>query len=137
MAGKLRNEARNGIASENQIQNSAIALFPHALKSNPGSVYLPQGYHDVPWDEPALVRELLCDSWPERQWQSRIFYHSLGLGKSSISNARWIGRSMQNCPPDRRFAPKPIEAATVAAVCCAGWSPIPIGLRLKRFVPPQ
>jgi hypothetical protein len=78
MASKLRNEAPNGMASENQIQNSAIAFFPHAFKSNPGSVYLHEGFHDVPWDEPALVRELMSDSWPERQWASRI-YHSLGF----------------------------------------------------------
>jgi predicted ATP-grasp superfamily ATP-dependent carboligase len=77
MAGKLKNEAPDMIASENQIQ-SAIAFFPFAFKSNPGSVYLHQGYHDVPWDEPALVRELVCDPWPERQWQSRI-YRYLGF----------------------------------------------------------
>jgi predicted ATP-grasp superfamily ATP-dependent carboligase len=80
MAGKLRNEPPDRNASENQILNSAIAFFPHAFKSNPGSVYLHQGYHDVPWDEPALVRELMCDPWPERQWPSRI-YHSLGFRK--------------------------------------------------------
>jgi predicted ATP-grasp superfamily ATP-dependent carboligase len=79
MAGKLKNEAPDIIASENQIQ-SAIAFFPFAFKSNPGSVYLHQGYHDVPWDEPALVRELVCDPWPERQWQSRI-YRYLGFRK--------------------------------------------------------
>jgi hypothetical protein len=77
MAGKLRNEVPDKIAPENQIQ-SAIAFFPYAFKSNPGSVYLHQGHHDVPWDEPALVRELVCDSWPERQWPSRI-YRYLGL----------------------------------------------------------
>jgi len=77
MAGKLRNEAPDRIAPENQIQ-SAIAFFPHAYKSNPGSVNLHQGYHDVPWDEPALVRELVCNPWPERQWPSRI-YRYLGF----------------------------------------------------------
>jgi len=80
MAGKLKNEAPDRIASENQIQDSAIAFFPYALKSDPGSAYLHQGYHDVPWDQPALVRELLCDPWPERQWPSRI-YQYLGFRK--------------------------------------------------------
>jgi ATP-grasp domain len=77
MAAKVKNEAPDSIASENQIQ-SAVAFFPFAFKSNPGSVYLHQGYHDVPWDEPALVRELVCDPWPERQWQSRT-YRYLGF----------------------------------------------------------
>jgi predicted ATP-grasp superfamily ATP-dependent carboligase len=80
IARKLKNEAPARIASQNQIQNSAIAFFPYACKSNPGSVYLHQGYHDVPWDEPALVRELMCDPWPDRQWQSRIFRY-LGFRK--------------------------------------------------------
>src|ERR1700678_4492899 len=78
MARKLKNEAPNKIASENLIEKSPIAFFPYAFKSNPGSVYLHQGYHDVPWDEPALVRELVGDPWPERQWQSRI-YRYLGF----------------------------------------------------------
>jgi hypothetical protein len=75
MARKLKNEAPDKIASENLIQKSAIAFFPYAFKSNPGSVYLHQGYHDVPWDEPALVRELVCDprrrSW--HRWCLRTF----------------------------------------------------------------
>src|SRR5271163_983170 len=44
MAGKLKNEPPNRRASENQIQNGAIAFFPFALKSNPESVYLHEGY---------------------------------------------------------------------------------------------
>ncbi len=80
MARKLKNEAPDRIALQNQIQKSAIAFFPYACKSNPGSVYLHQGYHDVPWDEPALMRELMCDPWPDRQWQSRI-YRYLGFRK--------------------------------------------------------
>jgi hypothetical protein len=73
MAGKLKNEEPGWIASENQIQDGPIVFFPNTFKSNPGSAYLYQGYHDVPWDEPVLVRELLCDPWPERQWQSHIY----------------------------------------------------------------
>ena len=80
MAGKLKNEVPRRVASENQIQINPIAFFPHTFKSNAASTYLHQGYHDVPWDQPALVRELLCDPWPERQWRSRI-YRSLGFRK--------------------------------------------------------
>jgi hypothetical protein len=67
MARKLKDAAQDKITSENQIQNIAIAFFPFAFKSNPASAYLHQGYHDVPWDEPALVRELVCDPW-RRSW---------------------------------------------------------------------
>jgi hypothetical protein len=37
---------------------SVIALFPDACQLTPDSDYLSSGYHDVPWEEPALVKEL-------------------------------------------------------------------------------
>jgi predicted ATP-grasp superfamily ATP-dependent carboligase len=80
MARKLRNEAPDRIAYENQIDRTDIAFFPHAFKSNPGGAYLHEGFHDVPWEQPALVRELLSDPWPERQWPGRI-YRFLGFRK--------------------------------------------------------
>ena len=81
MAGKLRNAPSNdGAPAESQILTGAIALFPHTLKTDPACAYLSNGYHDIPWEEPALVQELLCESWPERQWQSRIFRY-LGFEK--------------------------------------------------------
>src|ERR1700677_2351384 len=83
MARKLKNEAPGRIASQNQIENGAIAFFPKACKSNSGSVYLHHGYHDVPWDEPALVRELMCDPWPDRHRPSRL-YRYLGSLKAAL-----------------------------------------------------
>jgi hypothetical protein len=52
-----------------------IVFFPQAFNWNPKSPYLRYGNNDVPWEEPALLRELLRDSWPERQWLSRIYHH--------------------------------------------------------------
>jgi predicted ATP-grasp superfamily ATP-dependent carboligase len=92
MAGKLKNETPDSI-SENQIQ-TAIAFFPFTFKSNPESVYLHQGYHDVPWDEPALVHELMCDPWPERQWRSRI-YRYLGF-PSKLDSERVVYRPIDS-----------------------------------------
>ncbi len=36
-------------------ENDTIALFPQEWKRDPASPFLLSGYHDVPWDEPALV----------------------------------------------------------------------------------
>jgi hypothetical protein len=72
IASRLGNEA---VVSEDRIRDDSIALFPHAFKSNPKSPYLRQGYHDVPWEAPALVRELVRDSWPDRRWLSRIYHY--------------------------------------------------------------
>ncbi len=85
MAAKLKNEALDSVAARNQIHGDAIAFFPHAFKSNPRGAYLHEGYHDVPWDEPALVSELLRDPWPERQWESRV-YRYLGFPKKLDSD---------------------------------------------------
>lgn len=37
-------------------ENDTIALFPQEWKRDPASPFLVSGYHDVPWEEPALVR---------------------------------------------------------------------------------
>ena len=37
-------------------ENDTIAFFPQEWLRNPGSAFLRSGYHDVPWEEPALVR---------------------------------------------------------------------------------
>jgi hypothetical protein len=57
------------------ITAETIAFFPQAFSWNPQSPYLHSGYHDVPWEEPRLFRELLREQWPDRQLLARI-YHS-------------------------------------------------------------
>jgi hypothetical protein len=37
-------------------ENDTIALFPQEWKRDPQSTFLKSGYHDVPWEEPELVR---------------------------------------------------------------------------------
>ncbi|HZD47136.1 MAG TPA: ATP-grasp domain-containing protein [Silvibacterium sp.] len=61
--------------AEDCITDEMIAFFPQAFSWNPQSPYLHNGYHDVPWEEPNLLRELLREPWPSRQWPARI-YHS-------------------------------------------------------------
>ena len=57
------------------IENPIIALFPQTLNWDPNSVYLTSGHHDMPVEEPALCRELLRESWPDRQWLSRAYQY--------------------------------------------------------------
>ena len=54
---------------------AAVVFFPQAFQWNPKNPYLRQGKHDVPWEEPALVLELLRIAWPERKLLSRIYHH--------------------------------------------------------------
>jgi ATP-grasp domain-containing protein len=59
-------------------ENPTIALFPQEWASNRASAYLKSAYHDVPWEEPELVRacvlscsEKKVDSGHER-WISEL-----------------------------------------------------------------
>jgi hypothetical protein len=57
---------QNPSAVDNPIAGDIIAFFPQAFFLNPKSPYLHCGYHDVPWEEPALLHQLLRDPWPKR-----------------------------------------------------------------------
>jgi hypothetical protein len=54
------------------ITQEIIAFFPQAWLLEPNSELLHNGYHDVPWGEQALVRELMKLPWPERGFPARL-----------------------------------------------------------------
>jgi ATP-grasp domain len=70
-------EQRSGLR-----EGETIAFFPKTFFWDPKSRYLREGYHDVPWEEPALLKELLKESWPNRQGPARL-YHWLRPPKES------------------------------------------------------
>ncbi|MDR3534448.1 MAG: ATP-grasp domain-containing protein [Rhodopila sp.] len=51
--------------------NDIIAFFPDAWRRDPENEYLFTAYHDVPWEEPALVRELIRPERRDRLWLTR------------------------------------------------------------------
>jgi len=59
---------------DDPIESDTIAFFPQALLWDPQSPYLHSAYHDVPWESPELVRELLLEEWPYRQRAARIYH---------------------------------------------------------------
>jgi hypothetical protein len=78
IAARLRNEPAPIDAPgdlDDYVQGTTVAFFPQTFIWNPKSSFLRSGYHDVPWGEPALVRELLRRPWPERRLLSRIYHH--------------------------------------------------------------
>lgn len=63
--------------AQNPVSSDTIALFPQALAAGEACrSYIETGYHDIPSEEPQLVRELKLQSWPQRQWVSRL-YHAM------------------------------------------------------------
>lgn len=62
---------------QNPVHDDTIALFPQALAAGKACLpYISANYHDVPADEPQLLRELMLKPWPQRQWAARL-YHSI------------------------------------------------------------
>jgi hypothetical protein len=52
-------------------ENNTIALFPQEWLRNPTSSFLRSGYHDVPWQEPALVRACIRSRGGNSAWYSQ------------------------------------------------------------------
>ena len=61
-----------------------IALFPAEWRRDPESRYIASGYHDVPWDEPALVRYCLRSRIQDRSWMS---YRKWRVRKAALNKA--------------------------------------------------
>jgi hypothetical protein len=49
-------------------EQDTIALFPQEWMRDPASEFLRAGYHDVPWEEPALVNHCISKGQTERNW---------------------------------------------------------------------
>jgi hypothetical protein len=89
---------------EPPIDRDVIAFFPQALAWNPDSPHMQRCHHDVPWSEPALVRELLLEPWPERQWLSRVYHQMRGRQRNRLPSVANFHRlaAQYGWPPDNR-----------------------------------
>jgi hypothetical protein len=52
-------------------EKDTIALFPQEWMRDPASEFLRSGYHDVPWEEPALVSDCIRKSRTQRAWYAK------------------------------------------------------------------
>jgi hypothetical protein len=55
-------------ATQKVTEKETIALFPQEWMRDPASEFLRSGYHDVPWEEPALVSDCIRKSRTQRAW---------------------------------------------------------------------
>lgn len=76
-----------GTARPDAAPGGIVAYFPQAWHTAPGSPYLTEGFHDVPWEEPELVKELLRLPRPERGFLARVWrglrHVAQGLGQEA------------------------------------------------------
>jgi hypothetical protein len=63
-------------ASQPTTDNPLIAYFPQAWQQDPSSELLRTAFHDVPWEDPGLVRELVRAPYAQRGLLSRLFGRS-------------------------------------------------------------
>ena len=73
------------------IEQDVVALFPGEWRRQPASPYLNSAHHDIPWDEPELVRDCVDRPWAERGFIARFWAalrrsprRRLGAGASSV-----------------------------------------------------
>ena len=52
-------------------ERDTIALFPQEWIRDPESAFLQSGYHDVPWEEPELVRDCVSNREKQSAWYAR------------------------------------------------------------------
>ncbi|HWY53295.1 MAG TPA: ATP-grasp domain-containing protein [Terriglobales bacterium] len=52
-------------------EKDIIALFPQEWMRDPASEFLQSGYHDVPWEQPALVSDCIRKSQTQRAWYAK------------------------------------------------------------------
>jgi thioesterase domain-containing protein/predicted ATP-grasp superfamily ATP-dependent carboligase len=69
-----------GVADVSSLpRNQRIGYFPQAWHADRNSELLRSSFHDVPWDEPPLVRDLLRLPWPDRSMLARLSSRFRGL----------------------------------------------------------
>jgi hypothetical protein len=52
-------------------ENDVIALFPQEWNGDPESPFLQSGYHDIPWEEPELVKDCIRMGRKQRPWYTK------------------------------------------------------------------
>jgi thioesterase domain-containing protein len=73
LSAQLTGRPAVGLASP--ALNDLIAYFPQAWHWDKHNKLLRASFHDIPWEEPGLVRELLRLPWPDRGILARLSNH--------------------------------------------------------------
>jgi hypothetical protein len=58
-------------AAPKVMEGNTITLFPQEWMRDPASPFIQSGYHDVPWEEPELVRACIQKALKQKSWKMR------------------------------------------------------------------
>jgi hypothetical protein len=71
-------------------ENDTIALFPQEWIRDPHSPFLRSAYHDIPWEEPELVRDCATNRRKQSAWYSRANWSkSSAPGRTPASEKKY------------------------------------------------
>jgi hypothetical protein len=112
-----RGEVRHG-AAQPRITQETVAFFPQAWLSGTVSPLLRPAYHDVPWEEPALVAELMRRPWDGRSLLARLTDTLMRRPDSE----RILAASVAHMHPPE---PGLTEVAAARAIVDVGADPVP------------
>lgn len=97
------------------IGRDVIALFPGEWRRDPASAYLAEAHHDVPWREPALVRDGIDIPWARRGWIARAWAALRPRAAAAAGSVRQRTDPAAAGEPNAAIAPSP--------VCGPAWRP--------------
>ena len=100
LAGMLGAQIGGRAQLDTPIAGRLVAFYPQALACSPCSPYLPQSHHDVPWDEPRLVRTLIRSRWVAKQWLARVYGWARRKEPNPLPGIVGFLRSMAQNRPD-------------------------------------
>ncbi len=69
-----RLSGRPAMPSALTIREATIAFFPQAWRWKLGTAEWSSAFHDIPSGEEALIKNLLGEPWPDRQWPARLYH---------------------------------------------------------------
>lgn len=97
-----------------RIRQDLIAFFPQAFAYSAQSPYLAMCHQDIPWSEPALIRELLREPWEHRQWYSRCYHWIRGSQKNPCPHVETMNKIVPKLTAYLVGGDPPVTGATAA-----------------------
>jgi len=57
------------VAPVSPLPSRVVAVFPDEWHRNPSSTYLNTAWHNVPWDQPDIIRAIVAAQWTARRYR--------------------------------------------------------------------
>jgi hypothetical protein len=86
------------------IREATIAFFPQAWHWKLGATEWSSAFHDIPWGEEALIKTLLGEPWPDRQWPARLYHWFRTPQRAPAAEFQSVSRNLAHPSADPPLA---------------------------------